>query len=133
MKFNLLSFLIFFLALVGCGASKPSPERQGTLRESLRDKNRVSFSLLDQIRQIPGITLRHGVPVFVKSTNRIQDDSGFEPLYVLDGYIVGNSFRDADQLVIAASVAEIKTINGPEASFYGSRGANSIIMITTAK
>ncbi len=131
MKLTLLCNLILCLGLAACGAAHSTSDSQGSLGENLRDKNRAAFTLLDQIRQLPGITLRHGVPVFVKSTNRIQDDGGFEPLYVLDGYIVGNSFRDVDQLVGNANVKEIKTINGPEASFYGSRGSSGIIRITT--
>lgn len=54
-----------------------------------------------------------------------------EPLYVLNGYIVGTSFKSIDQIVDNVNVAEIEALYGADASEYGSRGANGVIRITT--
>lgn len=126
-----LVLCLMVLALAACGASKSNDMQDRDHNESIKNQNRAAISLLDQIRQLQGVTLRNGVPVITKATNTIYDSGSFEPLYILDEYIVGNSFRDVDQLVNQANIENIVTITGPDASFYGSRGSNGIIKITT--
>ncbi|WP_461444493.1 hypothetical protein [Maribacter sp.] len=50
---------------------------------------------------------------------------------MVDGNLIGNSFASVDQVVNAVDVKKIKPIKGPDASFYGSRGSNGVIVITT--
>lgn len=126
----MLRILSIFLLLItlACGSSqKPA----GDVKADVDAKNRTTISLRDRIRRLPGVTLRNGVPVFTKTTADISGTSPSEPLYVLNGYIVGQSFREIDELVDNVSVVEIKALTGPEASFYGSRGGNGVILITT--
>lgn len=123
--------VIASMLLLGCGASEGTATGEGSVRESLEDQNRMSISLLDQIRRLPGITLRNGVPVFNKATSDLTAGASIEPLYVLNGYPVGNSFSDVNQLVENVNVKKIVTVTDSETSFYGSRGANGVILITT--
>lgn len=123
--------IIASIFLLGCGASEGTATGEKSVRESLDDQNRMSISLLDQIRRLPGVTLRNGVPVFTKATSDLSVGIPIEPLYVLNGYPVGNSFSDVDQLVENVNVKKIVTMTDSEASFYGSRGANGVILITT--
>ena len=123
--------IVACMFLLGCGASEGTASGEKSVKESLDDQNRMSISLLDQIRRIPGITLRNGVPVFTKATSDITSGIPIEPLYVLNGYPIGNSFADVDQLVENVNVKKIVTMTDSEASFYGSRGANGVILITT--
>ncbi len=125
-------FIVFAsMLLLGCGASEGTATGEGSVRETLDDQNRMSISLLDQIRRLPGVALRNGVPVFTKATSDLTSGIPIEPLYVLNGYPVGNSFADVDQLVENVNVKKIATMTDSEASFYGSRGANGVILITT--
>jgi TonB-dependent SusC/RagA subfamily outer membrane receptor len=123
--------VIASLMLAACGSSEGTASGDRSLRESLEEKNRISVSLLNQIRRIPGIALRNGVPVFTKATTDISVGIPIEPLYVLNGYPVGNSFSDVNQIVDNVNVQKIETMTDSEASFYGSRGANGVILITT--
>jgi TonB-dependent SusC/RagA subfamily outer membrane receptor len=123
--------IIASLMLGACGSSEGTASGDRSVRESLDEKNRISISLLDQIRRIPGIALRNGVPVFTKNTTDISSSVPIEPLYVLNGYPMGNSFADVDQIVDNINVQKIETMTDSEASFYGSRGANGVILITT--
>lgn len=125
------SLLVFALFLGACGSSNKTASQDRSLRESLEGKNRMNISLLNQIRQMPGITLRNGVPVFTKSTSDVTSGVPIEPLYVLNGYPVGNSFSEVDQLVENVNVQKIETLTDSEASFYGSRAAKGVIKITT--
>jgi TonB-dependent SusC/RagA subfamily outer membrane receptor len=123
--------IIASLILGACGSSEGTASGDRSDRESLEEKNRISISLLNQIRRIPGIALRNGVPVFTKNTTDISMGVPIEPLYVLNGYPIGNSFSDVDQIVDNVNVQKIETMTDSDASFYGSRGANGVILITT--
>jgi len=130
-KYFLLLFCIS-LTLVGCGTNKTASDSDSApLNEAQQDKNRVAISLLNRIRQLPGITIRNGVPIFNKTNNSLSSEGSSEPLYVLNGYIVGNSLRGIDQLVNSVNVKKIEALTGSDASIYGSRGSNGVILITT--
>lgn len=133
MKLKISILALFLIAMSACGTSKSTNSDETSLNESLEKKNRMSITLLDQIRRLPGVTLRAGVPVFNKNNNTLSAGGNSEPLYVLDGYIVGNSFRSINQLVQNTEVDKIEAITGPDASFYGTRGASGVIKITTIK
>lgn len=116
------------ICLLACGSTQHSAVN---VKDDLDAKNRTTVTLRDRIQRLPGVTLRNGVPVFTKTTADIAGTSPSEPLYVLNGYIVGQSFREIEDLVDNVSVVELKALTGPEASFYGSRAGNGVILITT--
>lgn len=132
--------IVLFLALIlvfGCGGSKNTSDGPSNLQAELDKKNRAAIPLLIQIRQKPGIILKNGVPALQKADASVSrssntfDNAGQEPLYVIDGLIIGQSFAAVDELVDNYMVKKIDILSGSEASFYGSRGANGVIKITT--
>ncbi|MEZ4810071.1 MAG: Plug domain-containing protein [Allomuricauda sp.] len=125
-----LFILLAFLSLASCSSTKNTADKQD-LAQELTDKNRGNFTLLQRIRQLPGVVIRNGVPYFNKASNSITGQSAIEPLYVLDGYIVGNSFNSVNQLVDNFNVKSIEVLTGPEAATYGSRAASGVIKIKT--
>ena len=133
MKGIFFAAILVLFTLAACGPSKIAEGGNSSVKKSLDEKNRVSISLLNQIRRLPGVTIRNGVPVFTKNSTDISVGVPLEPLYVLDGYPVGNSFRDVDELVDNVNVQKIEALSDTEASFYGSRAANGVILITTYK
>ncbi len=132
MKLYSLFILSFLFIIVSCGSSKSTTSSDEVpASESLQEKNRVAISLLNRIRQLRGVIISNGVPVFNKTSNSMNPGISAEPLYVLNGYPVGNSFWDINQLVDNVNVKKIETLTGSDASVYGSRGANGVILITT--
>ena len=125
--------LVALIALSSCSATKNEDSSSVNLKEELDRKNRANVSLLNQIRQKPGIILKNGVPVLQKMENSTSSFGTQEPLYVLDGLIVGNSFASVDDLVDNYMVQKIEVISGSDASFYGARGAKGVIKINTFK
>lgn len=123
--------LFTLLLLTSCATSKKSDSSTADLRKELTQKNRANITLLNQIRQLPGVTLRYGVPVINSATNSINGLDNPEPLYVLNDYIVGSSFSSVNELVDNFNVKEIEVLDNYEASFYGSRAAKGVIKITT--
>lgn len=126
------SLLILCVALLtaSCGSSK-STVGANELRDELNNRNRTSMTLMDRLRQTPGIFMSRGVPVLMAAANSFDSEQSIEPLYVVNGFIVGNSFRDLRVLIDANSVKSIKVVKVAEASKYGSRGGNGAIEITT--
>ena len=122
--------IVFLFLLAACGGSQSVPGNVDSSTETIDQKNRVTISLLNRIRQLPGVIVRGGVPVFTKTQTDLSN-LPLEPLYILNGYIVGNSFRDVDLLVQSIDVKEIEAITGPETAEYGSRGGAGVIKITT--
>ena len=95
MKWKLLIIALLALGIASCGSSKDYTKQEVGLKEDLGQKNRVNLPLKQQIRQLPGVTFRNNVPVIVKNQTDIYGGTqdNFEPLYLLNDYIVGNSFN----------------------------------------
>lgn len=128
------NYLIIFLMLLiaSCGSSNSASKiAANELREELNNRNRTSMTLMDLLRQKPGVFMSRGVPVLMAAANSFNGEKSFEPLYVVNGFIVGNSFRDLRVLIDPNSVKSIKVVKVAEASKYGSRGGNGAIEITT--
>ena len=128
---NLIPLFLFILAIpfASCSSSK-NPSYSKYAAQEIQTQNNKTIDLIDRIRRLPGITLTGGIPYVIKSANQISG-TATEPLYVLNGYILGNSFESLDQLVDSATVKDIEVLSGSEAGSYGSRGASGVIKITT--
>ncbi len=132
---NIAQFVLIFISIlltINCSSTKNTSATGKDLDKELTEKNKGNISLLDRIRKKPGIIIRSGVPVINKASNSFSAGNT-EPLYVLNSYTVGSSFRSVNQLVDSFNVKEIKVLTGPDASEYGSRGSNGVILITTYK
>ncbi|MDX1331997.1 MAG: TonB-dependent receptor plug domain-containing protein [Robiginitalea sp.] len=129
---------LFILGVIGmltlsCGSSKSaSPADDENLEQSLDDQNAAVLPLVTRIQKLPGVTLRGGVPVFIRNSSSTSGRPPL-PLYVVDGLVIGNSFRAVENIVQPVDVKSIRAITGSEASYYGARGANGVIEITTKK
>ena len=129
--FSHLSILFLLLLLGSCSASKTSDYDKAKAKE-IAEQNNKNIALIDRIRRLSGITLRNGVPFFIKSANQVSGNAT-EPLYILNGYPVGNSFQSVNQLVESFNVKTVEALSGSDAAEYGSRAASGVIRITTYK
>lgn len=133
LKYLFLIGCIASLSLTSCGGAKKTDADGPSVQQDLDRKNSAVIPLITRIRRLPGVTLENGVPVFVKSNNAIQSGRAGEPLYVVDGLIIGNSYRDVKDIINPVDVESVKGLSGADAAFYGSRGAQGVIVITTRK
>jgi len=130
---KLLLLAVIGLLTLSCGSSKSaSPADDENLEQTLDDQNAAVLPLVARIQKLPGVTLRGGVPVFIRNSSSTSGRPPL-PLYVVDGLIIGNSFRAVENIVQPVDVKSIRAITGSEASYYGARGANGVIEITTKK
>lgn len=117
------------LCFTACKSSSRASDNAQPLEETLDEKNRQAISLLNRIRKLPGITLRGGTPILSKGSNSFSSIG--EPLYILNDYIMGNSFSAVDGIVESVNVKKVEILSAADASFYGSRAGNGVIRITT--
>lgn len=121
---------LLFISLVSCGSTSDTLAPKKDLQQEMTERNRGNMTLLARLRQMPGILLKNGVPVLNNTANSLVDGSQ-EPLYVLNGLIMGSSFSSINELVDNFNVKKIEILKGSGASSYGSRGANGVVLITT--
>ncbi len=126
---NCFLVLLFAVALTSCKSGYKASTTEKPLEETLDEKNKQNISLLNRIRKLPGVTVRAGIPIFNKGNNSMQSNN--EPLYILDDYAVGNSFKSLNGLVESVNVKKIEVLSTADAAFYGARASSGVIKITT--
>lgn len=97
--------------------------------EQVTEANKNLLTLFNQIIRLRGVSGATGVPLIISTSNTVL--GSFEPLYVLDGTIIGSSFASIRDVVNPMDVKKIKIAKGADASFYGARASNGVIEITT--
>ncbi|RMF24879.1 MAG: hypothetical protein D6765_11100 [Bacteroidetes bacterium] len=136
---------LFFglLLLAACTASRSTtdaeaPREEGSASVSANEVEvtNESLPLYQYLRRIPGIQVTgsgDNVLVSVRGGG-MSDFGGNEPLYVIDGARIGNSYAQA---AAAVSVNDIKSVtvlkDAASTSAYGLAGANGVILIRTKR
>jgi TonB-dependent SusC/RagA subfamily outer membrane receptor len=83
----------------------------------------VYQDIYDMIRgRFPGVEVS-GKSIKIRGVNSLNIST--EPLFVVDGVIV-NEIADIDPVMVKS----IEVLKGPDASVYGTRGSNGVIVIT---
>lgn len=131
MKSYLSLCLTAAILLCSCGPSKNTTKEKSSLDTELREKNRANVSLLQRIRQKPGVVLQNNVPILNKTTNSFDSGGNQEPLYVLNNQVIGNSFHSVNELIDSYNVKKIVILSGADAAGYGTQGSNGVILIIT--
>lgn len=132
------SLLIVFgvvstVLLAACASSGGVPEsqNQGTSTTNVDNPN---LTLADYLQRIPGVdVLGSGNNISIKIRGASSFMSSTQPLYVIDSVPVGTSYWEANRMINLHYVSSIKVLKGAEASIYGVRGGNGVIMIETRK
>lgn len=131
MKIYTSACIVAIILMVGCSATNTSKSDNTSLDTELREKNRANLSLLQRIRQKPGVILQNNVPILNKTTNSFDSGGNQEPLYVLNNQVIGNSFNSVNELIDSYNVKKIIILSGADAASYGTQGSNGVIKITS--
>ncbi len=131
MKTYLSLCIIAVLLLCSCGPAKSTTKDKSSLDTELREKNRANLSLLQRIRQKPGVVLQNNVPILNKTTNSFDSGGNQEPLYVLNNQVIGNSFHSVNELIDSYNVKKIVILSGADAAGYGTQASNGVILFNT--
>lgn len=143
MKRNSTPRLFFAVSVMGlllysCSASQTassatdSGNNTSTKTITTAESN-SGLTLVNYLRRVPGIQIsQRGSDISVMIRGASSIGSNNQPLFVLNGSGIGNSYAEA---VTAVDVNDIKSVNvvqGTEGQqTYGMRGANGVIQIFT--
>ena len=131
------------LLLFGCKSAQQTDQAESSSNVEMPEPtdpenqldiaNQASIPLAQRISKMSGMALYRGVPVFTRVLNdRSIPPNQKEPLYVVNGYPLGKSYRQAASTVGKTEVQKINTLFGAEASSkYGGRSSTGVVEITT--
>ncbi len=139
---SLRSIFLVTLFLISCSSVKPGisgkeektgeenkadsrrniPEKPGVI--DIKDSSVPAYQdIYDMIRgRVAGVEVS-GKSIKIRGTNSLNVST--EPLFVVDGVMV----REIDDIA-PETVKSIEILKGPDASAYGIRGSNGVIVIT---
>lgn len=135
----LIAFLAGALLFSGCSSvgntardSNSAADQNERPEGSVSDENNYYRSLADFLRHVPGVIVSGpdtNAIVTVRGANSI--NAGVAPLFVVDGYAVGNSYYHVNNMLNPNDIDYIRVLKGPDAAIYGVRGANGVVEIVT--
>lgn len=99
------------------------------------EDNASNKSLNDMLQQLPGVNVQ-GQGAYAKiSISGVSGSfmSGTSPLFVVNGMTIGTDYSTVFNMVHPNDVTSLNVLKGSDASIYGTRGANGVILIRTKK
>lgn len=142
---NLSIYLFLSLAtlfVVSCTASKSGNNPDTKKEIATKEKNDLGVSnenipLSNYLRKIPGLRVTgrgNNAKVSIPSMGNSSLMGGNAPLFIIDGVRVGTDLSQVSGLVETSNIKNLRVLkSASETSFYGSAGANGVIIITTKK
>jgi TonB-dependent SusC/RagA subfamily outer membrane receptor len=148
----LIALLSLGLGISACNSTKPltpnnvgeeavdmgyGTQKRKNVTSSVSDvkTDNPNISLADYLRRIPGLSVRGGGNTASVSIRGVSSFVGSqEPLFVLDGTPIGQSFSDVASFINVNDVEKVTVLKDASASsIYGTRGTNGVILIKTRK
>lgn len=128
----LLSLLLTYACSAGQHTSQPAVSKTTLPEGSVRDDKDIYRSLADYLQQIPGVNVmgsQGNQIVTIRGINSF--NSGIEPLFVINGQIIGSSYSQANSMINVRDIDYVRVLKGPDAATYGVRGGNGVVLIVT--
>lgn len=119
------------LLLAGCATTGNSNTKKTEYQNKVSSNDYLSLE--DYLRRLSGVRVvgsGAGASVTIRSNMSISNSSE-QPLFIVDGQQIGNSFAQARQLVSKGKIKSVKAIPPSRASMYGMQGAAGVIIIET--
>lgn len=121
---------------VGYGPEDPNAINSAASSETItEEKYSANLSLADILKRQPGVRVRgqgSNTVVYVRS-NTSSFDGGQEPLFVVDGSIVGFSYQAVANFEVN-DIASVTVLRDASAtSSYGMNGTNGVVLIKTKR
>jgi len=134
-----LVIAIFFICNA-CSTSGQTSDRETDVSSAEGSATVVSDSrdryhtLADFLQRVPGVQVSgpsQNPSIKVRGSASFMTNT--DPLYVIDGNVVGNSYTQVNSMLNVRDIDNVRVLMGSDASIYGVRGANGVILITTKR
>ena len=93
----------------------------------------TNMSLTDMMRSLPGVRVQSGsgsnAKIVVGGSASYMANT--DPLYVVNGTAIGTDFSLIYTMVNPNDIVSLSVLQGADATLYGTRGANGVIVIRT--
>lgn len=127
----LLSIVILPLLLLVSGIQY-SCSTSGQATTTKPKAERVYLTLLDRLREEPGLTISGtGNSAIIRIRGNTSISSNNEPLYVVNGSPVTSGFASVSASIDVNNIESIRVLPRSQSGLYGSRGGNGVIVIKT--
>jgi hypothetical protein len=87
--------------------------------------------LVDRLYREPGLDVRKSRATYditIRGKKSLMSDH--QPLFVIDGFIIGTSYEQAAGSISIREASSINVLKGPDATSTGARGTNRVIKIS---
>jgi TonB-dependent SusC/RagA subfamily outer membrane receptor len=117
----------------GYGLKKTKDANQSNVMVKPNEERRSNISLDDMIRRLPGVQVSgNGRNARIKVNATESFMGGTDPLFVLNGNPMPN-YAQVFNVVNPNDITSLTVLKGSDATIYGTRGANGVIVIRTKK
>ncbi len=125
-----------FTMAVACGIARDASDKgigneidANVVTPQAHEGDPTSWDVL--FRKIPGVEVRGNYPALSLRIRGAQSiNLTTEPLFVLEGVPLGHDFASLDRATAPHEVKSIRILKGAEATMYGARGANGVVLVT---
>ena len=135
MKSLCIGFMMGLLFL-GCTATRTSDagafERDHTVTALSEKESVPEFTLENYLMRMPGVVVigsGSNATVSVRGVNTATPNTG--PLFIVNGADVGNNYYRASELLRGVKIKAARVLKDADATIYGMRGGNGVIIIVT--
>ncbi|MCK5693329.1 MAG: TonB-dependent receptor plug domain-containing protein [Bacteroidales bacterium] len=95
----------------------PKMSNQSNIMVNTENEKPSNLSLTDKLQRLPGV--------------RVQSGRGPYAKFVVNGQSIGTDYSSVYNLVNPSDVSSLSVLKGADATIYGTRGANGVILIRT--
>lgn len=109
--------------------------KQSNIQVNPNEEIPSNISLNDMLQQLPGVMVQ-GQGAYAKITvsgASASFMSGTSPLFVVNGMTIGTDYSTVFNMIRPNDVSSLNVLKGSDATLYGTRGANGVILIRTKK
>jgi TonB-dependent SusC/RagA subfamily outer membrane receptor len=137
---TILILFSFFLICSACTSMEQTSDSEQTVASDdgsatvVSDSRDTYRTLADFLQRVSGVQVTgpsHNPTIKVRGSASFMANT--DPLYVIDGNVVGNSYSQANNMLNVRDIDNVRVLMGSDASIYGVRGANGVILITTKR
>lgn len=126
-----ISVVASLMLLMGCASSGSGTQRNSKIQNKISSNEDLTLeSYLRRLNSVKVTGSGDNISVSIRGNMSITD-SDEQPLYILNGQKVGNSFARVSSMISKGTIISVEAIPASRASIYGMEGGSGVIIIKT--
>lgn len=126
-----ISVVASLMLLMGCASSGSGTQRNSKIQNKISSNEDLTLeSYLRRLNSVKVTGSGDNISVSIRGNMSITD-SDEQPIYILNGQKVGNSFTRVSSMISKGTIISVEAIPASRASIYGMEGGSGVIIIKT--